>query len=568
MKNYSRGYSTNNIRRKNKFPNKLKKLLYNKSNNNINKVGKQYLNKDIYNININNFNIKYNSKKNLERILSIKTIELVSDFKKVLKESEQIKQKIFDTEKVFKSLDIERNTKNKNQKHNKSKKRVTLNNVFKGDLSPITKNKTLDLNITDNSFYHTDFIKNLNNNNNIYAINRNLSNIDSIMNKSQSNFDEDFIRDENKDLKKESKILFNQNILLKERIKQYKLKYNEKKKNNNKNYFDESLNKFINSTKNSLFNNINNNIELSKKIIKIIKDLKILKHNIELKIKKEKIKKKKLIEIKENIKKYYKLSKQKNKLNKEKENLKIKFMKLKSKEKTLSLKYESKLKSVQDKSDLIIKLKYTINNMNQSQDKDNNNISKNKNNKFKNLKLNNGLYLTEINRLKIIINKLEKQKFNLLKENIEIIKNSQNNSNNNNNTIKLKKELEKYQKENEEYKIKINNEEEQINNIKKIINKYTQPLKENKEALNRNKNNINFNFNKKIKTCQSEINNKNGILKIIEDKVKPLYKKNNYLSKTTSFLEKRSIYDKDGKNKELKYENKYDYLFDKIRKKK
>jgi hypothetical protein len=29
------------------------------------------------------------------------------------------------------------------------------------------------------------------------------------MNKSQSNFDEDFIRDENKDLKKESKILFN-----------------------------------------------------------------------------------------------------------------------------------------------------------------------------------------------------------------------------------------------------------------------------------------------------------------------------------------------------------------------
>ena len=73
-----------------------------------------------------------------------------------------------------------------------------------------------------------------------------------------------------------------------------------------------------------------------------------------------------------------------------------------------------------------------------------------------------------------------------------------------------------------------------------------------------------------ISNLENEIENKNGILKIIENKVKPLYKKNNALTKANSFIYLKrynpiininSLGNVDWKSKE---EN----LYDKIRRRK
>ena len=75
-----------------------------------------------------------------------------------------------------------------------------------------------------------------------------------------------------------------------------------------------------------------------------------------------------------------------------------------------------------------------------------------------------------------------------------------------------------------------------------------------------------------ISSLEDEIYHKSGILKIIEDKVKPLYKKNNMISKTSSFL--NSISDNNSLNAIKNYKTninwkiKQENLYDKIRKRK
>ena len=81
-------HSTKDLRRIIKFPESLKPI------NNINKIKKRKsFNKDIYNININNFNI--NTRREPNKNCSGKTIDLVTDFKKVLDQTESIKKRIF-----------------------------------------------------------------------------------------------------------------------------------------------------------------------------------------------------------------------------------------------------------------------------------------------------------------------------------------------------------------------------------------------------------------------------------------------------------------------------------------
>jgi hypothetical protein len=328
--------------------------------------------------------------------------------------------------------------------------------------------------------------------------------------------------------------------------------------------------------------------------------------------------------IEENNKRFIKLKKRKDILSFELEKLKIYFEELKRKEKVLSVKYESELKALQDKNDLITKLKYTINTLNKSQEE----IPKNRLNPVRNLKLNinsNDKDSNEVTQLNLILKFLENQKKILIKEN-KSLKNENLNSINSNyekyNTKELKEELNKMHKEAFENKLKVEKKEKQIKILKDVINRISNALKEqnmkddifkldldkltkedydDKEYINiliknklktlankrnnyqRMKNLKNFNQIKtyeniikkkdiEISSLEDEIYHKSGILKIIEDKVKPLYKKNNMISKTSSFL--NSISDNNSLNAIKNYKTninwkiKQENLYDKIRKRK
>ena len=75
-----------------------------------------------------------------------------------------------------------------------------------------------------------------------------------------------------------------------------------------------------------------------------------------------------------------------------------------------------------------------------------------------------------------------------------------------------------------------------------------------------------------ISSLEEEIYHKSGILKIIEDKVKPLYKKNNTISKTSSFLnsisDNNSIKGIKNYKRNINWKNNQENLFDKIRERK
>ena len=92
MNKFYGSHSTTNLRKRIEFPENL--II---SNNTIKK--RKSFNKDIYNININNFNI--NTRKNLIKSSSSKTIELVTGFKKVLEQTETIKQRIFNDNSFY-----------------------------------------------------------------------------------------------------------------------------------------------------------------------------------------------------------------------------------------------------------------------------------------------------------------------------------------------------------------------------------------------------------------------------------------------------------------------------------
>ena len=620
MKDSKGGPDENQFINKNKIPQNLKKVI-----NSQNKQKRNTFNKGIYNININNFNI--NTRKYLPRTYSNKTIEIMKDFKKVLEKTELIKKTLFNDKRIFTNF----NTNNNNDKiKRKSKLREKLylkndlRNNFKLHKSPININRIKIFN--NDKDFSSQFASGKYRKYKTPTINRKISYINSSTKNLNENLEESNINFKNKNLKKEGDFLVNENALLSSRLKECKSKIQKTKSFNkctNINYFDENLKKFINSLKSSLNYNLNNNLDIAKLIIKTLKEIKSLKKNFDFKLKRERNKNLISKKIEENNKKYNKLKKENYKLINELEMLKINMTRLKSTEKLLSLKYESELKSKQDKIDLITKLKFTMIKLNKSQQGLNKNRLVAENLKLNNINKSNK-NISELNQLNLIFNFLTNQKNILININKKLkLDNDKTAINFDKNKIKeLRENLDIISKNNLETKLKLEKKEKQIIILKDVINRYTKALnqgnmkdiifkldldkltkedyddREYKNLLinDRIRNSINkknYFQNKKnikqvniIKTYEKILNQKdieisnledkieynNGILKIIEDKVKPLYKKNNnnILPKANSFIYSKSFNNLIDINsiENIDKKSKQEKLFDKLRKKK
>ena len=619
MKDRKGGRDENQFINKNKIPQNLKKVI-----NSQNKQKRNTFNKGIYNININNFNI--NTRKYLPRTYSNKTIEIMKDFKKVLEKTELIKKTLFNDKRIFTNF----NTNNNNDKiKRKSKLREKLylkndlRNNFKLHKSPININRIKIFN--NDKDFSSQFASGKYRKYKTPTINRKISYINSSTKNLNENLEESNINFKNKNLKKEGDFLVNENALLSSRLKECKSKIQKTKSFNkctNINYFDENLKKFINSLKSSLNYNLNNNLDIAKLIIKTLKEIKSLKKNFDFKLRIERNKNLISKKIEENNKKYNKLKKENYKLINELEMLKINMTRLKSTEKLLSLKYESELKSKQDKIDLITKLKFTMVKLNKSQQGLNKNRLVAENLKLNNINKSNK-NISELNQLNLIFNFLSNQKNILININKKLkLDNDKTAINFDKNKIKeLRENLDILSKNNLETKLKLEKKEKQIIILKDVINRYTKALnqgnmkdiifkldldkitkedyddREYKNLLinDRIRNSINkknYFQNKKnikqvniIKTYEKILNQKdieisnledkieynNGILKIIEDKVKPLYKKNNnILPKANSFIYSKSFNNLIDINsiENIDKKSKQEKLFDKLRKKK
>ena len=616
MNELSIAYTKNQIPKKNKFPENLKALI------NDNKIKKRNTyNKGIYNININNFNI--NTKKELAHDYSSKTIEILTDLKKTLFQTEIIKERISNNKRIFNGFEED------NEKYK------IMNNENIGKLKNIKVKPLRNDNKNNNNSF---FIPKIEYKNKNFAkrricktptINRNISYIYKSNNnlEQKRNLEINYIKSENKNMKKESNFLINENDYLSWKINLYKnrIKNNALKNPKYINYYEEKLMKFINSIKFSFHNFVNNNLDLSKLIIKKLKENKKLKNNINKIIENEK-RKNMMKEMKESIKnnsEIYNNLKRKNKaLNLELEKCKINLEELKSKGEILSSRFESKLKCTEDKIDLIRKLKFTISKLNKSEEITN----KSKILQAKNLKLNinNNIrfYLSEINQLNLIYKSLLNQKNILIEENKKLILDNKNTNINfdKNKLRELKEQISELKNVNKDRKLLVNKKEKQIIILKDVINKISDALQqknmkdeifkldidklikddyEDKEyqnlliknklkksvkKLNYYKNNENIQSINEIKIYESiikkkdieilnlenEINKKSGILKIIEEKIKPLYKKNYSLSKANSFIYSKSanrIINIDSR-RNSQMENKPENLFNKIRKQK
>lgn len=616
MNELSIAYTKNQIPKKNKFPENLKALI------NDNKIKKRNTyNKGIYNININNFNI--NTKRELAHDYSSKTIEILTDLKKTLFQTEIIKERISNNKRIFNGFEED------NEKYK------IMNNENIGKVKNIKVKPLRNDNKNNNNSF---FIPKIEYKNKNFAkrricktptINRNISYIYKSNNnlEQRRNVEINYIKSENKNMKKESNFLINENDYLSWKINLYKnrIKNNALKNPKYINYYEEKLMKFINSIKFSFHNFVSNNLDLSKLIIKKLKENKKLKNNINKIIENEK-RKNMMKEMKENIKnnsEIYNNLKRKNKaLNLELEKCKINLEELKSKGEILSSRFESKLKCTEDKIDLIRKLKFTISKLNKSEEITN----KNKILQAKNLKLNinNNIrfYLSEINQLNLIYKSLLNQKNILIEENKKLILDNKNtNINFDKNKLKeLKEQISELKNVNKDKKLLVNKKEKQIIILKDVINKISDALqqknmkdeifkldidklikddyddkeyqnlliknklKNSEKKLNYYKNNENIQSINEIKiyeniikkkdieilNLENEINKKSGILKIIEEKVKPLYKKNYSLSKANSFIYSKSanrIISIDSQ-RSPQMENKPKNLFNKIRKQK
>ena len=620
MKDYKGAHSEIQFQNGSKFPQNLKKIAIPQ-----NKLKRKSFNKGIYNININNFNI--NTRGNFTRNFSSKTLKIMRDFKKALEKTELIRKTLFNDKRFFTSS----NTNNNNDKIKSELKtkdnlyiKNDIMNKFKPYLSPININKEIKVNSYRDfsSFNDLDKYRNYK----TPTINRNISYITSSKNNFNENLEENNTNFKNENLKKEGDFLVNENALLSSRLKECKSKLQKTKsynKNSPINYFDENRKKFINSLKSSLNYNLNNNLEIAKDIIKTLKEIKTLKKDFEFKFRREKNENFISIKIVENNKKYNKLKEENALLIKEFEKLKINMSQLKSIEKILSLKYEFEHKTEQDKIEQISKLKFTIIKLNKTHQ----NLYKNRLTPAKNLKLNNinrdNKKINELNQINLIFKFLSNQKNILMNLNKKIkIDNDKMTINFDKNKIKeLKENLASISKDNLETKLKLEKKEKQIIILRDIINKFTKAINQNnmkdeifklnldkltredyddteyKNLLIKNKikNSINernyfqIKKNKKqvniIKTYEKILNEKdieisnledkieykNSILGIIEDKVKPLYKKNNnVLSKSNSLKYSKSynnIIDINSKEN-IDKTNKQENLFDKLRKRK
>ena len=534
-----------NINGRNNFNYNLKEennFVYNLTNisNNINQ---RRISNSEYNNNKGSFNNSNNIMKNFKKYNSIQTEKILKNFKGIIKQTESLKSRLM-KEKINKNLNEYNNTSLKNKK--------ILKNKIDDDNISIIHRKESDINYNTND----DFNFNISLNNSNLKVKENLKKNKSVINFYKNEFgknkNEKIISLEliNEDLMNSNKNLINQNNYLEKKIEKIKTDNIQEKPNQN-NFYYKNLKIFINNLKLCSKNNINEKLKLSQKIFDITNKMKELYNKYNISIINYKKLNKIIKEDGQNLNgkntKLNDLTKEQNILNKKLLNLKENLNNLKSKEKALSTKYESNIKSKQDFQELVYKLKKTIKYLKEG----NSLINSSSNNSDLSL----DLYESKISQLKSIIKYLENHK-KLLKEENSRLKNDKNNLNiNNNNEIqnkdidKLKLELHDLKNENIQNKKDIEKEENQINILKENINNNDIQLnnllnknridEEIKKALNLNdmklkeinyitkvyENIINMK-DKEIFFLESKIDNKDGLLKTLKEKVKPLYKKN------------------------------------------
>ena len=534
-----------NINGRNNFNYNLKEgnnLLYNLTNisNNINQ---RRISNSEYNNNKGSFNNSNNIMKSFKKYNSIQTEKILKNFKGIIKQTESLKSRLM-KEKINKNLNEYNNTSLKNKK--------ILKNKIDDDNISIIHRKESDINYNTND----DFNFNISLNNSNLKVKENLKKNKSVINFYKNEFgknkNEKIISLEliNEDLMNSNKNLINQNNYLEKKIEKIKTDNIQEKPNQN-NFYYKNLKIFINNLKLCSKNNINEKLKLSQKIFDITNKMKELYNKYNISIINYKKLNKIIKEDGQNLNgkntKLNDLTKEQNILKKKLLNTKENLNNLKSKEKALSTKYESNIKSKQDFQELVYKLKKTIKYLKEG----NSLINSSSNNSDLSL----DLYESKISQLKSIIKYLENHK-KLLKEENSRLKNDKDNLNiNNNNEIqnkdidKLKLELHDLKNENIQNKKDIEKEENQINILKENINNNDIQLndllnknridEEIKKALNLNdmklkeinyitkvyENIINMK-DKEIFFLESKIDNKDGLLKTLKEKVKPLYKKN------------------------------------------
>ena len=534
-----------NINGRNNFNYNLKEennFVYNLTNisNNINQ---RRISNSEYNNNKDNLNNSNNITKSFKKYNSIQTEKILKNFKGIIKQTESLKSRLM-KEKINKNLNEYNNTSLKNKK--------ILKNKIDDDNISIIHRKESDINYNTND----DFNFNISLNNSNLKVKENLKKNKSVINFYKNEFgknkNEKIISLEliNEDLMNSNKNLINQNNYLEKKIEKIKTDNIQEKPNQN-NFYYKNLKIFINNLKLCSKNNINEKLKLSQKIFDITNKMKELYNKYNISIINYKKLNKIIKEDGQNLNgkntKLNDLTKEQNILNKKLLNLKENLNNLKLKEKALSTKYESNIKSKQDFQELVYKLKKTIKYLKEG----NSLINSSSNNSDLSL----DLYESKISQLKSIIKYLENHK-KLLKEENSRLKNDKNNLNiNNNNEIqnkdidKLKLELHDLKNENIQNKKDIEKEENQINILKENINnndiQLNNLLNKNRideeiiKALNLNdmklkeinyitkvyENIINMK-DKEIFFLESKIDNKDGLLKTLKEKVKPLYKKN------------------------------------------
>ena len=625
-------------RNRNKYSSNVKKGIYipkmlTSSIYNINDIKKNSINTEY--ISIDN-SIKHNTIKNLKKDISFQTKKILNDFKNIIKQTETLKKRIKGNHKHHLSINYNLVNNKLNENINNINKKEYNNKGYNYDYF-LDSNPILNYNKSSNNIIKNSkplplrYILIDNEKKNIKLINKNLteSNVDLI---NQNNELEKKIY---KYYKKKNKIQYNQQTLnyydqnLKKFINNLKLC---SQKNINENL--QLTKKILDNLKEiqSIYNKYNMNNDIYKNSSKkLIKDIN--------KIEKDQ-------NYNNDYKKLYNLKDEQNKLNKELGKLKNNLNDLKLIEKNLSIKYETELKSKQDFEELVYNLNNTIKNL-KNEKKSFNRVSSIKNiDKSNSYSLNNSysldIYESKINQLNSIIKSIENQKIILYEENFKLKKEKKElniDKTNKKEIIKendLKKQLEDLKNETNTKKNNLQKKDNQIKILKNIIKKLSKSIKDNNintknlniniEVLTKedtqdiefenilNENNLEEDIkkslilnemklkeisnmtktyenlinekDKEIRLLESKTYNKSGLIKTIEDKVKPLYKKNiiskdnifTHIKKNNSNITSGQITIKISKNinnniilnsqKNIHdIDNKYDYIINKILKK-
>ena len=626
--NRNRNKYSSNVKKGIYIPKMLTSSIYNIYDINKNSINTEY-------ISIDNSN-KHNTIKNLKKDISFQTKKILNDFKNILKQTETLKKRIKGNHKHHLSINYNLVNNKLNENINNINKKEYNNKGYNYDYF-LDSNPILNYNKSSNNIIKNSkplplrYILIEKEKKNIKLINKNLteSNVDLI---NQNNELEKKIY---KYYKKKNKIQYNQQTLnyydqnLKKFINNLKLC---SQKNINENL--QLTKKILDNLKEiqSIYNKYNMNNDIYENSSK-----KLIKDNN--KIEKDQ-------NFNNDYKKLYNLKDEQNKLNKELGKLKNNLNDLKLIEKNLSIKYETELKSKQDFEELVYNLNNTIKNL-KNEKKSFNRVSSIKNiDKSNSYSLNNSysldIYESKINQLNSIIKSIENQKIILYEENFKLKKEKKElniDKTNKKEIIKendLKKQLEDLKNETNTKKNNLQKKDNQIKILKNIIKKLSKSTKDN------NMNTKNFNLNieeltkedtqdiefenilnennleedikkslilnemklkeisnmtktyenlinekdKEIRLLESKTYNKSGLIKTIEDKVKPLYKKNiiskdnifTHIKKNNSNITSGQITIKISKNinnniilnsqKNIHdIDNKYDYIINKILKK-